>query len=291
MKISRAATFAKKIMMVMVVTFLAAAIFVSGFQLRKISAVYLNEAATRESLTQYRPGDSASEHHADDSALSEDNSAYTSGNTDDASLSAAAESADAENAMTDAGGLLREKVIVNQSIVDLRDEVNPDVVGWLTIPDTRIDYPFALGDDNSYYLGRDMYGNDAVAGTLFMDCRCSADLSDFNTIIYGHNMKNNSMFGDLSHFADTWFFENNRRGTIFLDDGTYTLEIFAYMVVSAEDKVVYDPMIESAAYYKYAAEYARNYRAPAVPSANVVTLSTCGYEFSGARIVLLANVV
>ena len=278
MKASKSIQVAKKTIKVMIIVILAAAALVSAFELCKICATYITEAVTKGNLAPFRP-DSADGNNPESSPQASTANLISGLDMPDAGSSAPAF----------VGSPQHERIIVNQSIVDLRDEVNPDVIGWLTIPDTRVDYPFVLCADNSYYLDRDLYGKDAAAGTLFMDFRCSEDLSDFNTIVYGHNMKNNSMFGDLSHFADTWFFDNNRYGTIFLDDGTYTLVIFAYMVVSATDEVVYDPAVDSAEYYEYAAKYARNYRTPDT-SANVVTLSTCGYEFSGVRIVLLANI-
>ena len=284
MDTNRAVSLVKKTVKILVIAVLAAVIFVSGFELWKISAVYISEAKTKGSLAQYRPGGAYNGAPAGSLPAPGNDAENSASGNNSADINNAGKSVHAD---TDSHRYV--KVIVNQSIVDMRNEVNRAAVGWLTIPETRIDYPFVLGADNSYYLGRDIYGNDAVAGTLFMDCRCSADFTDFNTIIYGHNMKNNSMFGDLSHFADTWFFENNRYGTIYLDDGTYTLEIFAYMVVSAEDKVIYNPAVDRTGLYEYAEKYARNYRTPDL-SANVVTLSTCGYEFSGARIVLLANI-
>ena len=178
----------------------------------------------------------------------------------------------------------------NQFITELQREVSNDIVGWITIPGTKIDYAFAKTEDNDFYLKRDLYGNYAEAGSIFMDYRCSKDFTDFNTIIYGHNMKNSSMFGDLRLFADEGFFESNLYGTVYLEDGTYTLEFFAYMIVRSDDEVIYNVSAERGEFYEYVKKYARNYREPK-RDGRVVTLSTCSYDFNNARIVLLANLI
>ena len=177
----------------------------------------------------------------------------------------------------------------NQSIIDLQNEVNKDVIGWLTIPNTKIDYPFVISKDNDYYLRRDIYGNQASAGTLFMDFRCGRDFLSFNTIIYGHNMKNGGMFSDLKKYADMSFFDRNASGTIFLGKDTYKLEIFAYIIVRADDAIIYNPLAERSVFYEYVKQNASNFREPKA-TGNVVALSTCTYDYDDARMVVLANI-
>lgn len=234
------------------ITVLTAVICLSGFQLWQISAVYISEARIRDGLSTYSPDEAKDDQAPEDSSL--------------------------------------DGLEMNRRITDMQKEVNKDIVGWLRIPDTRIDYPFVQGEENEYYLKRDLYGNSAAAGTLFMDSRCTKGFSGFNTIIYGHNMKNGSMFGDLYLYADEWFFNENSAGTIFLKDKVYKLEIFAYMVVRADDKIIYDPMANRNAFYNYVRENARNYKEPE-NGKNIVILSTCAYNFNGARIVVIANTV
>ena len=178
--------------------------------------------------------------------------------------------------------------VVNQSVIDLQAKY-PDVVGWLTVPGTSIDYPFVWRDDNDYYLRRDLNGDDATAGTLFLDMRCEPDFSSQNTIIYGHHMKNGSMFGTLKAFADKEFFEANKHGTIYLPRETLTLEFFAYLVVSHRDAEIYS--IEPGEdYLDYVKQNARHFRDVALTGEdNLVTLSSCSYEFNNARMVLLAR--
>ena len=259
---------------------LIAVVCVCGHELWKISAQYDDEAQIKKELSQYRPEPpkppGSTESNKDPSAppiVPPDGTADLPG--------APMEEATDQPAAPE--------VVVNQSVIDMRNDINGDIVGWLTIPNTHVDYPFVLAADNDFYLRRNIYKKQATAGSIFMDYRCAADFSGFNTIIYGHNMKNSGMFGDLRLFADPGFFASNVTGALFVKDNTYTLEIFAYMVVRADDKVIYNPSASRDEFFEYVKKNARRIREPASPG-RVVTLSTCAYEYDGARIVLLATI-
>ena len=180
----------------------------------------------------------------------------------------------------------------NLSIVELQT-AHLDAVGWLTIPNTRIDYPFVQGEDNTTYLHRDLEYRWSKAGTLFMDYRNSHDFSDFNTIIFGHHMRNGSMFGTLQQFNDLAFFETNKTGTLFLADKTYEINIFAFMVIPSNDVVIYNPVItkdDAATFLSHVERFARHYRDVGVMTSDrIVTLSTCNYEFDDARMVIIGR--
>jgi sortase B len=183
----------------------------------------------------------------------------------------------------------REDEPANQSVIDLRAKY-PDVVGWLSVPGTNIDYPFAQSEDNDYYLRRDLNGDYALAGTLFMDYRCQPDFTSRNTVIYGHHMKNGSMFGALKAFSDKTFFDAHQRGTVYLPYETLTLEFFAYLVIQSDDSIIYSTA-PGGDYIAYVKQNARQYRDVGLTDGDrVVTLSSCAYEFDGARMVLLARV-
>lgn len=81
-------------------------------------------------------------------------------------------------------------------------KTNKDVIGWLYIPDTKIDEPILKGKDNDTYLYTDIYKKSNKAGSIFIDEINKGDFSDDNTIIYGHNMKNGSRFHDLRYFIE-----------------------------------------------------------------------------------------
>ena len=121
----------------------------------------------------------------------------------------------------------------NMDFAALRER-NEEVLGWIMIPDTRISYPLVQGADNSYYLNHTWRKNYNSVGAIFMECRCSSDLSDFNTIIYGHNMNDHAMFGDLENYALAEFWKTHPYVYIALDSGVYRYEIFAFFQASVE---------------------------------------------------------
>ena len=92
------------------------------------------------------------------------------------------------------------------SFGQLRD-INPDVCGWLTLDGTAIDYPVVQGESNFTYLNTDVYGSFALAGSIFLDVDCDADLSGRYSLLYGHHMENGRMFGDLDKYKDGAFFQ------------------------------------------------------------------------------------
>ena len=181
----------------------------------------------------------------------------------------------------------------NPQIAALRAQC-PDAVGWLCIPGTRVDYPFVQAEDNDYYLRRDLNGEDAQAGTIFMDCRCAPAFGDLSTILYGHHMRSGSMFRDVSRFGGTEFFERHKTGEIILLDRKITLEFFACAVVKADNRVIYSqPRTgeEQDALLLALKAQAKQFRDIGVTAADqIVLLSTCSYQFDGARTVLAGRV-
>lgn len=87
--------------------------------------------------------------------------------------------------------------------------VNPDVVGWIHIPGTEIDYPILQGKDNDYYLHHTWQHRENIVGSIFLDYRNAAGFSDFNSILYGHHMRDGSMFHDLLLYEDEDFLQEN----------------------------------------------------------------------------------
>ena len=114
---------------------------------------------------------------------------------------------------------------------------NPDVLGWILIPGTRVSYPVVQGTDNSYYLDHTWRGGKNSVGAIFMECRNSSDLSDFNTIIYGHRMNNRSMFGTLSQYKSRSYWQAHPYVYLTDDSGTHRYEIFAAGEVSVDSDV------------------------------------------------------
>lgn len=88
-----------------------------------------------------------------------------------------------------------------KSVVDFQKllSINKDIVGWISIPELDLEYPITQGEDNEYYLHHAYNREESFAGSIFLDYRNTADFQDQNTILYGHNMLNGSMFGSLKH--------------------------------------------------------------------------------------------
>lgn len=100
-------------------------------------------------------------------------------------------------------------------------------VAWLYIPDTNINYPVMQSGDNEYYTRRAADGSYLYAGSLFMDYRCSSDFSDFNSVIYGHNMGNGTMFADIPNYENEEYFMEHSYGWLTTDDNVQLIDFFA----------------------------------------------------------------
>ncbi|MCC8051354.1 MAG: class B sortase [Clostridiales bacterium] len=111
-------------------------------------------------------------------------------------------------------------------------EINSDIVGWLKIRALDLSYPVVQGEDNDYYLHRSFEQEDLFAGCLFMHYENESDFSDQNTVIYGHNMKNGSMFGSLKKFRDEEVFKTSKYFWIYTEDVIYMYRIFSARVVN-----------------------------------------------------------
>lgn len=172
---------------------------------------------------------------------------------------------------------------------------NNEVVGWLFSEDTVINYPIAQADDNDKYLHHMLDGTYNSSGTLFVDCECAPEFAGANTIVYGHNMKNGSMFYSLHNYIDQAYYDahpvmylntptQNYRIDIFsaficnYDSDTYTLSF-----PSEEDYVNFINKMKSQSDFQSDVEVTGNDR--------VITLSTCTYEYDNARYVVMGKLV
>ncbi|MDR0963086.1 MAG: class B sortase [Clostridium sp.] len=110
----------------------------------------------------------------------------------------------------------------------LWSETNADIYAWITIPNTRIDYPILQHpSDDSYYLNYNVDGTKGYPGCIYTERINAKDFSDFNTLIYGHNMKDGSMFRGLHDFADESFFAEHPYVYVFLPDRSLKYQVFA----------------------------------------------------------------
>lgn len=122
-------------------------------------------------------------------------------------------------------------------------EINPDVCGWITIPNTHIDYPIVQGENNLVYLNRNVYGAFSLAGSIYMDTRNSSDLRDSYTLIYGHHMSSGLMFGDLDLFKDKEFFEANHSATVVTEGNILDMKVLAVLEVQDDTAEIFSPTL------------------------------------------------
>ena len=168
-------------------------------------------------------------------------------------------------------------------------EINPDIVGWVYLEGTEIHYPIVQGNDNSYYLKHLFTGEWNSAGCIFMDSRNKGDFSERNTVIYGHHMKNNSMFSGLDGYKKQEFYDEHPTVLILTPEKNFKLEVFSAYVANVEESA-WDLGFTVAGYEDWLEEICgkscvTSSVIPAVTD-HVVTLSTCSYEFSNARFVV-----
>lgn len=200
---------------------------------------------------------------------------------------------EAENVQDD---MLKLKPVDGATFAELL-AINPDVCAWVTMDGTNIDYPVLQGKDNLSYINTDVYGNFALAGSIFLDTRCDRDFTDLYSLLYGHHMEGGRMFGDLDLYKDESFFYQNTTGTLILPDRTYNLEIYACLLVSASEEEIFDTTLwqhDIDRLLDYAGQNALYIHADTLEKAKlseniqVLALTTCAAEFTDARTVVLA---
>ncbi len=173
---------------------------------------------------------------------------------------------------------------------DLLKTVNEDVCAWILQEGSSIDYPVAHGSDNEYYLHHLYTGEKNKLGCIFMDFRNSADFSDKNTVLYGHNMKNGSMFHSITDYKDPDVYLTRPTMTLYTPDGTYLIELFAGDVVSVNSQFLQFNFDTDEDFLDYVAQLRQNstFESDVEMTAKdqMIMLCTCSYEFTGARYVL-----
>lgn len=179
---------------------------------------------------------------------------------------------------------------------------NPDLVGWLTVADTPIDYPVMQRKKQpEYYLHRDFNGKYATEGCLFLDAACELKLPSDNLIIYGHHMKNGNMFGKLGRYEDRGFYQSHKtfvfdtvwehreyqvlavfHSQIYADKDTKHFHYYDF--VDAKDRAAFDAFVKQV---KQRSQYDTGVTAKY--GDELLTLSTCAYQTNNGRFVVVAK--
>ena len=174
-------------------------------------------------------------------------------------------------------------------------KINEDFAGWLYYEPLDISYPIVRGNDNDYYTHYTFEGEKNSSGAIFMDFLNKTDYSDYNTIVYGHNMRNGTMFGSLKKMLNDFSIqEENPNFYVFTEDKAYMYEIFAVYLTQADSRT-YDLIRneeEQQGFLDYVDETA-TWRSDKVVSASdkVMTLSTCHGLHSNNRTIILGVLV
>jgi len=156
-------------------------------------------------------------------------------------------------------------------------QINPDYVCWLRINGTGIDYPVVRGSDNYKYINTSFSGEPNRAGTLFMDYRVTGDILAQNAddsiphiILFGHNLQQGGMFGNLRKFLSDQFLEENNIITLIIDDQAVDFEIFSARMTDINDPAYFIDFSGSHAFPRFADRV----DAPLIAT-QIITLSTC----------------
>ena len=166
---------------------------------------------------------------------------------------------------------------------------NKDIVAWIYSEGTPINYPIAQSKDNDYYLRRLLDGTYNQNGTIFLDYRNNENFEDYNTIIYGHNMKNDAMFGTITNYEKQEYFNEHKNMYLFTENKNFKIEIFAGYTTSSENDIYNFPKsIETNKELIKTAKEKSTLKSDVEVNNDdkIITLSTCSYDFEDARYVL-----
>lgn len=201
-------------------------------------------------------------------------------------------------------------------------EINSDVIGWLTVYDTNIDYPVVKGEDNDFYLNHGPTKEPEGSGSIYMHYKNNPKFTDFNTILFGHHMTEHKMFGDLDLFLDEDFWNTHEYGNLIYDSQNHGLQFIAMLEVDAYDHVIYriqdededdriryiNHIYETAMYVRgISSETLQNMQktikeaeafslprvrtSPLTPDDHLILMSTCSADITNGRFILVAKLL
>jgi len=194
---------------------------------------------------------------------------------------------------------ISEAIIINEeeTVIDFNKlkEINKDVVGWLKVNGTDIEYAVVKANDNSYYLDHNFENEYNKAGWIFADYKNKLDGTDKNIVIYGHNRRDGSMFASLKNILKEEWYSNqeNRKITFITENEESVYEVFSIYNIEAEDYYITTDF-ENGEFLKYI-ETVKNrsikdFNIEVTEEDNILTLSTCGND-NDYRVVLHAKKV
>lgn len=178
-------------------------------------------------------------------------------------------------------------------------KVNPDVQGWLYQKGTVINYPVVQGTDNDTYLHTRFDKQWSGGGTLFVDYRMEKDFRGFNSIIYGHHMKDGSMFRSIRGYTkEEGYYDKHKTLELATPHGNYHLVVFSAFITKATDENTYKMTYDEAEKQAYIDRAWEQSELPITRDSvdvtkddRLVTLSTCAYDYEEARYIVMCKMV
>lgn len=196
--------------------------------------------------------------------------------------------------------VLEEEMTREIDFADLQANTNEDIYAWISIPDTNIDYPIVQHPtDDTYYLNYNLDGTAGLPGTIYTELANAKDFSDFNTVIYGHNMQNGTMFQNLHNYSDGTFFEEHPYVYIYLEDSTLKYQVYAaYEYTNVHMLYAFDYSTEEGR-QEFLSEiaglrsltYIYDDTVEVTTDSHVLTLSTCVHDVPEKRFLVNAVLV
>ena len=173
--------------------------------------------------------------------------------------------------------------------------INPDVFAWLTVYGTHIDYPVVQGTNNMKYINTNAEGQYSLSGAIFLDMKSSKDFTDFSSILYGHHMEKQTMFGEIGTFVQHVYFDEHKHGMLYFNGREHGLEFFAFVHANAYDKAVFRVAIEGREaqqeYLDMLLDMAQHTRDLGVTiDDRIVLLTTCSAATTNGRDILVGRI-
>ena len=180
---------------------------------------------------------------------------------------------------------------------DALREINPNIVGWIILEGTQINYPVVHGDDNYYYLHRLFDGTWNPSGSIFVDAYNQRGFREPHTIIYGHHMNDGQMFAALEFYRSQQFFDENPYIFLLTPERDYVIRVFSAFVADPNQSTESwrfrfqdeEDLGQWLDYTRGRSEVVSNMEV--LPSQRFVTLSTCNFDFWDARYVVIGRLM
>lgn len=181
---------------------------------------------------------------------------------------------------------------VNSANEEELKSINSDYKMWIQIENTNINYPVVQGSDNDYYLKHNFRKESNISGTVFVESANDID-NDKNIILYGHNMRNGTMFNNITNYKEESFFNEDNKINIIMNNTLYEYEVFSVYVKNVSEVNLAIGFANEDEFINYAYNEAEEslYKKDVDFSAedNLITLVTCSYEFTDARTIVVAR--